>query len=49
MIVDGAGLEPERARAWALARTIDYWLWAVGAGLTQDPVMCQAVAEWLTT
>jgi streptomycin 6-kinase len=49
MIVDGACLESERARAWTLARTIDYWLWAVGAGLTHDPVMCRTVAEWLTT
>jgi streptomycin 6-kinase len=49
MIVDGACLEPERARAWTLARTVDYWLWAVGAGLTHDPVMCRTVAEWLTT
>jgi streptomycin 6-kinase len=49
MIVDGAALDPERARAWTLARTVDYWLWAVGAGLTHDPVMCRTVAEWLTT
>ena len=35
-----ADLEPECARAWALFRTVDYWLWGLDNGLTQDPVRC---------
>ena len=43
-IVAAAGLDPDRARAWALYRTVDYWLWALGAGLTIDPERCRRVA-----
>ena len=43
-IVRAAGLDDERARLWALYRTVDYWLWALGAGLTSDPERCRRVA-----
>ncbi len=43
-IVAAAGLDENRARAWALYRTVDYWLWALGAGLTTDPERCRHVA-----
>jgi streptomycin 6-kinase len=46
-VVDVAGLDRGRTRAWSLARTVDYWLWAVGVGLTRDPVICHRVAAWL--
>ena len=42
-----AGLDRGRTRAWSLVRTVDYWLWAVGVGLTRDPVICHRVAAWL--
>ena len=47
-LVDQAGLDLPRARAWALVRCVDYWLWALGIGLTEDPVRCEFIASWLT-
>lgn len=46
-IVAAAGLDADRALAWALYRTVDYWLWALGAGLTIDPERCHRVARAL--
>lgn len=47
-VVRAAGLDDDRARAWALYRTVDYWLWALDAGLTIDPERCRRVAGALT-
>lgn len=47
-IVREAGLEPERARTWAVFRTIDYWLWGLDNGLTEDPVRCARLMAALT-
>ncbi|MGI5517729.1 aminoglycoside phosphotransferase family protein [Streptomyces sp. CA-106131] len=44
---EAADLDSDRVRAWTLVRTVDYWLWALGIGLTEDPQMCRAVAEAL--
>ncbi|HEY3511998.1 MAG TPA: kinase, partial [Kribbella sp.] len=38
--VTEAALDRDRARDWVLWRTVDYWLWGLGAGLTEDPVRC---------
>lgn len=46
-IVEVAGLDAARTRAWTLARTVEYWLWALGVGLTRDPKMCAALADAL--
>lgn len=46
-LVDGAGLDPRRAAAWSLVRCVDYCLWALGVGLTEDPVRCVRIASWL--
>ncbi|TDD27654.1 kinase [Kribbella turkmenica] len=35
-----AGLDRDRARDWVLYRSVDYWLWGLSAGLTEDPVRC---------
>lgn len=40
MVVAAAHLDPDRALAWALFRTVDYWLWGLDNGLTEDPVRC---------
>ncbi|NEA35409.1 aminoglycoside phosphotransferase family protein [Streptomyces sp. SID13031] len=40
-IVREAELDSERARDWVVFRTVDYWLWALGAGLTTDPERCR--------
>ena len=34
-------LHPERARAWTIVQAVDYWLWGLGAGLTEDPRRCE--------
>ncbi|WP_145805371.1 aminoglycoside phosphotransferase family protein [Kribbella amoyensis] len=39
-VVETAGLDRDRARAWVVYRTVDYWLWGLSAGLTEDPVRC---------
>ena len=36
-----------KATAWGFVRTIDYWLWGLGNGLTVDPVRCQRIASAL--
>src|SRR5205085_1006033 len=49
LLVDRAGLDLRRTRSWTLVRIVDYWLWALSIGLTEDPVRCEAIATWLTT
>lgn len=46
-LVETADLDADRVRVWTLVRTVDYWLWALGIGLTEDPQMCRIVAEAL--
>lgn len=46
-IVDAAGLDTESTRAWAYARTVDYWLSGLAGGLTIDPPRCERVIEGL--
>lgn len=38
--VNAAGLDRDRARDWVVWRTVDYWLWGLSVGLTEDPVRC---------
>jgi streptomycin 6-kinase len=40
VIIDVAALDPNRALHWVVFRAIDYWLWGLGYGLTEDPVRC---------
>jgi len=42
-LVRAAELDPERARNWVVFRTVDYWLWGLGAGLTEDPERCRRI------
>ncbi|CAN5733759.1 aminoglycoside phosphotransferase family protein [soil metagenome] len=46
-LVDSAALEPGRAYAWAVLRCVDYWLWGLDAGFTEDPVRCRLILEEL--
>ncbi len=43
-VVRTAGLDERRAFAWTRLRTVDYWLWGLSAGLTEDPVRCARLA-----
>jgi streptomycin 6-kinase len=47
-LVDEAGLDTELARGWTLLRAVDYQLWGLNLGLTEDPALCVTVVEWLS-
>jgi streptomycin 6-kinase len=45
--VRAAGVARDRARDWVVFRAVDYWLWGLGRGLTEDPVRCERVVRAL--
>jgi streptomycin 6-kinase len=47
VLVTEGDLDPELARSWSIVRCVDYWLWALENGLTQDPERCQRIIEIL--
>jgi streptomycin 6-kinase len=47
-LVDEAGLDVELARGWTLLRAVDYQLWGLNLGLTEDPALCSTVIDWLS-
>ena len=47
LLVEAAALDEPLARAWTLVRCVDYWLWGLSVGLTEDPVRCAAIVDWL--
>jgi streptomycin 6-kinase len=48
LAVREAVLDRDRARDWVLWRTVDYWLWGLAAGLTEDPVRCARLVSALS-
>lgn len=46
-LVEAAQLNAELARAWTLVRCVDYWLWGLSVGLTEDPRRCERIINWL--
>jgi streptomycin 6-kinase len=44
-MVGAAGLDPDRARTWVVFRSLDYWLWGLDHGLTEDPVRCGRLVD----
>ena len=42
-----AGLDRDRARDWVVYRAVDYWLWGLSVGLTEDPVRCARLVSAL--
>ncbi|MEV5961577.1 aminoglycoside phosphotransferase family protein [Kribbella sp. NPDC051952] len=46
--VTAAGLDRDRARDWVVWRTVDYWLWGLSVGLTEDPVRCERLIRSLS-
>jgi streptomycin 6-kinase len=48
-LTESAELDRERARAWTLVRCVDYWLWGVSVGLTDDPARCEVITNWLNS
>ncbi|HEV2529002.1 MAG TPA: aminoglycoside phosphotransferase family protein [Thermomicrobiales bacterium] len=47
ILCDAGQLDPDLTRACAWIRITDYWLWALGNGLTEDPRRCARLLEWL--
>jgi streptomycin 6-kinase len=47
-IVEAGDLDAERAWAWTVVRAVDYWLWGLNIGLTEDPVRCHRLLDELT-
>jgi streptomycin 6-kinase len=37
VLADSGELDGEKARGWAIVRCVDYWLWELANGLTEDP------------
>jgi streptomycin 6-kinase len=46
-LADAAELDAQRTRAWTLVRCVDYWLWAVSVGFTEDPARCAVITSAL--
>ncbi len=44
-VVSVAGLDEARAVAWVIFRSVDYWLWGLEHGLTEDPVRCDRLVR----
>ena len=49
VIVQAAGLDDEKTRAWLQLRVIDFWLWALPLGFTQYARTCEELAGWLAS
>jgi streptomycin 6-kinase len=43
VLTGSGGLDGEKARGWAIVRCVDYWLWGLENGLTEDPKRCQRI------
>jgi streptomycin 6-kinase len=48
VIVREAGLDRDRATAWVRFRAVDYWLWGLEYGLTEDPIRCARLMRAFT-
>src|SRR5689334_20553491 len=46
-LASATNLNADRARAWVIVRAADYLVWAVSAGLTEDPVRCRRLINSL--
>lgn len=46
-VMQAGTLDPALARAWTLFRAVDYWLWGLENGLTEDPDRCEKIIDWL--
>lgn len=44
-IADAAGIDAGRAAGWTVVRAVDYWLWGLENGLTEDPVRCARLVD----
>jgi streptomycin 6-kinase len=47
VLVASGELDSETARGWAIVRCVDYWLWGLENGLTEDPKRCRRIVDVL--
>jgi streptomycin 6-kinase len=47
VLVDNGTLVADKVHNWAIVRCVDYWLWGVENGLTEDPQRCRRILEAL--
>ncbi len=47
VLANHAALDPQRTQAWTIVRSVDYWLWGLSIGLTEDPAICETITTWL--
>ncbi len=47
VVVRTGDLDAERARSWVVVRCVDYWIWGLEHGLTEDPIRCRRILEAL--
>jgi streptomycin 6-kinase len=47
LLTEAAELDPALTRSWTFLRCVDYWLWGLSVGLTEDPARCEAIVDWL--
>jgi streptomycin 6-kinase len=40
-VVSAAGVDRDHGRDWVVFRAVDYWLWGLAAGFTEDPQRCR--------
>lgn len=46
-LTHAAALDPAKAKAWTIVRAVDYWLWGLDHGFTEDPVRCHRLLDTL--
>jgi streptomycin 6-kinase len=44
-VIREADVDRGRARDWVVFRAVDYWLWGLNAGLTEDPQRCERLVR----
>lgn len=48
VLADAASLDRDHVRDSVVFRAVDYWLWGLAAGLTEDPLRCHRLTTALT-
>jgi streptomycin 6-kinase len=43
VLAQAGGLDVHTAKGWVVARCVDYWLWGLERGLTDDPARCERI------
>lgn len=47
ILIDSAALDVRRTWCWTVLRCVDYWVWALSVGLSEDPKRCRSIIQWL--